>query len=257
METREFINEKLSELSLLFDNNSILLAGSTGVIGTAYLKFFSRLITLGVNVRVDCITYSGNVILEYLSQKNLRFIKGDVADRGFTNSLSQYDFVIHAAGYGQPAKFTANPIGALTTNTVGTFNLIAQVRPGGKFAYFSSSEVYADLAGGNYKESQIGTTTPDHPRAAYIEGKRAGETIVNTYRLDNKIQTYTFRLALAHGPGVSLNDERVLNTFIRTALESGSIEMRDQGRAIRTYCSSQDAINLTMGVHKRAGRKSK
>jgi UDP-glucuronate decarboxylase len=248
MENREFVVANLPKLLQVFDNKTVLLAGPTGVVGTAYLNFFRLLLDFGVQVRIDCISYSGKILVDYANHKEFNFFRGDVVNSIFTGSLAEYDVVIHAAGYGQPAKFTTDPMGALRTNTLGTFNLAEKLKQGGKFVYFSSSEVYAGLEGKNFSECQIGTTSPNHPRAAYIEGKRVGETIVNTYRSMHDVQAYIFRLALAHGPGADMSDERVLNSFVKMALMSGVIEMKDQGKAIRTYCSSQDAINLTMST---------
>ena len=104
------------------------------------------------------------------------------------------------------------------------------------------------MKGGNYSEDQIGNSTPSHLRAAYIEGKRSGETIVNTWARINGTTGFIFRLALAHGPGSGLNDERVLNTFVKSAIKEKKIKMKDKGNAIRTYCSSRDAVLLTLGA---------
>ena len=41
-----------------------------------------------------------------------------------------------------------------------------------------------------------------------------------------------------------MTDERVLNQFVKIALTSGRIEMKDAGIARRTYCYVTDAIRL-------------
>jgi UDP-glucuronate decarboxylase len=92
-------------------------------------------------------------------------------------------------------------------------------------------------------ESDIGTTTPLHPRASYIEGKRGGETICNAYR-SKGVRAVSARLALAYGPGTRKNDKRALNSFIEKALCQKRIELMDAGKAIRTYCYVSDAVEL-------------
>ena len=69
-------------------------------------------------------------------------------------------------------------------------------------------------------ESDIGTTTPLHPRASYIEGKRGGETICNAYRSQG-VRAVSARLALAYGPGTRKGDKRAMNSFIEKALMPG------------------------------------
>ena len=45
----------------------------------------------------------------------------------------------------------------------------------GKFLFMSTSELYSGNDNFNIDESQIGTTTPSHSRACYIESKRCGD----------------------------------------------------------------------------------
>lgn len=231
-----------------FQGKRILLAGANGVMGTAWLEFFSSLGKAGVSLSVDCLTYSGRVLSKFVSCKDFNFVRGDISESSFTSSLGFYDVVIHAAGYGQPAKFTADPGFAIQVNTQGTLNLIKCLKRRGTFIYYSSSEVYSGLTSNQYSENQIGLTTPEHPRAAYIEGKRCGEAIVNSLGSQNEINGFNMRLSLAHGPGASLEDERVLNTFVRSAIRDKKIQMKDQGLAVRRYCSSNDAVLLSVGV---------
>ena len=87
-----------------------------------------------------------------------------------------YDFIIHAAGYGQPIRFVEDEIATIDINTRTTRELFNLLKTDGKYLFISTSEVYSG-AKTPYKESDIGTTTPQHPRACYIEGKRCGEAI--------------------------------------------------------------------------------
>lgn len=151
------------------------------------------------------------------------------------------DYIIHAAGYGQPLKFTEDKIKTIHINTTTTMELFKFLKPGGKFLYVSSSEVYSGVHH-KYSEDLIGTTTPAHPRACYIEGKRCGEAICQSYRsqgTDVKIA----RLALAYGPGTKIHDTRVINQFIEQSF-SGEIILRDMGQAVRTYCYISDAVDI-------------
>src|SRR5262249_10287771 len=141
------------------------------------------------------------------------------------------DYVIHAAGYGQPARFRSEPLNTLRINTTTTDRLISQMAPEGRFLFVSSSEVYSGCAAAD-KIDDIGNTDPYHPRAAYIEGKRAGEAIVNAWR-NTGVAAMSARVCLAYGPGVKSDDQRAMSEIIRQALVDKKIRLRDRGDAVR------------------------
>jgi UDP-glucuronate decarboxylase len=160
--------------------------------------------------------------------------------------LEGMDIVIHAAGYGQPSRFMNKPIETIQVNTNLTIHLLQCLKSGGTFLFCSSSEIYSGLHK-MASESDIGTTTPQHPRGAYIEGKRAGEAIVHAYR-NAGINAMSARIALAYGPGTKKHDTRVLNQFIEKALTKGKIELLDSGDATRTYCYIDDVVETLWSI---------
>jgi dTDP-glucose 4,6-dehydratase/UDP-glucuronate decarboxylase len=157
------------------------------------------------------------------------------------------DIVIHGAGYGQPAKFTAEPLETIRANTQMTDRLLQQLTLGGKFLFLSSSEVYSGSPRGPHLEGDIGTTSPDHARAAYIEAKRCGEAIVHAHRASG-IDAKIGRISLAYGPGTRRDDGRVINQFCQQALTSGRILMGDSGSARRTYCYITDTVEMILNI---------
>lgn len=150
------------------------------------------------------------------------------------------DYVIYAAGYGQPLKFCEDKLRTIEINTSSLVLAFSYLKPDGKFLYISSSEVYSGSKT-PYKEDIMGTTTPQHSRSCYIEGKRCGEAICQAFR-EQGVDVKIARLALAYG-ATKLGDSRVLNQFIEQGL-TGNITLRDSGSAIRTYCYIQDACEL-------------
>jgi dTDP-glucose 4,6-dehydratase/UDP-glucuronate decarboxylase len=100
------------------------------------------------------------------------------------------------------------------------------------------------LSGNSCTESSIGTTTPEHPRAAYIEGKRGGEFLVHTIAQKMGILAYCARVALAYGPGTKRNDKRVINELIRRGIVEGEVYLKDGGSARRTYGYISDVTYL-------------
>jgi nucleoside-diphosphate-sugar epimerase len=144
-------------------------------------------------------------------------------------------------------KFLSDSLTTIKINTHATINLLDSLKPEGKFLFVSTSELYSGNDTLNIDESQIGTTTPSHNRACYIESKRCGETICHSYRTsgyDVKIA----RLSLAYGPFTKLGDLRVLNSIIDKGLNNNIIELMDDGSALRTYCYITDVIEMFWNI---------
>jgi nucleoside-diphosphate-sugar epimerase len=157
-----------------------------------------------------------------------------------------YDYVIFGAGYGQPQMFSKQKIETIQINTDHVTCSFNKIKTDGKFLYVSSSEIYSG-AKTPYKETYIGTTTPQHPRACYIEGKRCGEAICMAYK-EQGYDVKIARLALGYGPGTKKGDTRVLNQLIEQALTTGRIKLKDKGEAIRTYCYIDDVAEMMLKI---------
>jgi UDP-glucuronate decarboxylase len=199
----------------------LLLTGAFGLIGTNICKVLER----------DC------------PDVEITKIKYDEIH---ANDLESHDFVVHAAGYGQPLKFSQDKLETIRIHSDFVNDLFNCLKPNGKFLFISSSEVYSG-APSPHKETDIGTTTPQHPRACYIEGKRCGEAICMAYK-EQGYDVKIARLALAYGPGTKKGDTRVINQFIEEALTKKEIRMLDDGSAVRTYCYVDDAVYLLLAI---------
>lgn len=190
----------------------------------------------------------GSAICRILEEKHpdieVTKIKGYVMSIG--NENPDADYIIHAAGYGQPLKFSEDKLSTISLNTIDVQRMFNYLKPRGSFLFVSTSELYSG-APSPHTEEMIGTTTPQHPRACYIEGKRCGEAICMAYK-EQGYDVKIARLALAYGPGTKKGDTRVLNQFIEQALTMGRIVLMDDGSAKRTYCYVDDAAEMILDI---------
>lgn len=230
-------------------NKKILITGASGLIGTYILAYMVFLIKRGIPLEVYAQTFSDPPahMLELLSCGDVNVLQIDLARLTEYNRLPDVDVVIHAAGYAQPLLFMSNPIATMQINISATIALLQRLRPHGSFIFISSSEVYCGLTGSDFQEDRIGTTTPYHPRAAYIEGKRSGEAVCNAFRSQG-FRAISARLGDVYGPGTRKYDKRALNSFIEKALIYQKIELLDSGTAMRTYCYVADALELLIKI---------
>ena len=226
-----------------FSHKRILVTGASGIIGS---NFLSVIASQGQykTLEIHAVSKSGKFPVEL--SDTVKPLIMDLTDPKEVSRLGKYDFILHAAGYGQPGKFLLAPLKTLELNVGLTAKLIEKIEPNGKFVFISTSEIYSGLSEPPFNEEQVGTTNTNHPRASYIEGKRTGEALVSIARSQLGIDAKSLRLALAYGPGTKDGDERVLNTFIDQALSGNQIRLRDPGDAWRTYCYVSDAIQMIL-----------
>lgn len=243
-----YLAEKL-DFNNFFDGFSILITGASGLVGINFLSYFAQLQTLGIKLKITGVINldSTSLIEDFASVDGINILKGDLTDTKFFNTINKHDLIIHAAGFGQPGKFLANKIPTIQLNTTCTLSLFNLLNKDGRFLYISTSEIYSGNQNLPHKEEYIGTTDPYHPRASYIEAKRAGETICNVYRKLG-INAASARLSLAYGPGTKLDDQRVINQFIQKAIKTKKISLQDMGEALRTYCYISDAIEIMLNI---------
>ena len=231
-------------LDILRDS-TILVTGSSGLIGTYILACLCHLREQGVPIEV----YGHHLSALPPHVKNLiirggfKSLQANLANFDEYSRLPEADIIIHTAGYAQPSLFLADPAATIQVNTSATSALLKRLKSNGRFLFLSSAEVYCGLKGLPFSETNIGTSTPLHPRAAYIEGKRCGEAICNSFRSQGVCAT-SVRLGDIYGPGTRKHDRRALNSFIEKALCHQKIELLDAGKAIRTYCYISDAVEL-------------
>lgn len=222
----------------------ILITGASGLIGTYLVACLAHLQNRGLKMRVYAQMRSEPPahLARAFEGAPFEVLRLDLADFRAYRELPAVDVVIHAAGYGQPGRFLTHPAATLALNTSGTAALLERLRGReGRFLFISSSEIYSGLNKEFLAEADIGTTTPEHPRACYIEGKRCGEAICNAFRAQGRLAR-SARVALAYGPGTRKHDQRALNSFIEQALCRKRIELRDAGQAIRTYGYIGDTV---------------
>lgn len=202
-------------------NKTLLLTGAYGLVGSNICKVLER------------------------DYPDIQITKVKCDELGYYFAHN-FHYVIHAAGYGQPQMFGKDKAKTIEINTFYTDALFSSLRPDGKFLFVSSSEVYSG-APSPHKETDIGTTTPQHPRACYIEGKRCGEAICMAYK-EQGYDVKIARLALAYGPGTKKGDARVLNQFIEQALTTRKIKMKDDGSDLRFYLYVENAAQMILDI---------
>jgi UDP-glucuronate decarboxylase len=243
---------ELAHSSLLspLDGKTITITGACGLLGiylTAALKERSRFTGIPIMMHTVSLNQPPTFLSELFSGADMVHHACDLSDFRQCELLPAADYIIHAAGYGQPGKFLTSPSTTILLNTVATKILLEKLSSDGTFLFLSSSEVYSGSPRTPHQEGDIGTTDPSHVRACYIEGKRCGESLCHAYA-SYGLKTRIARVALAYGPGARLDDKRVLNSLIQSGLREKKIHLMDRGDAVRTYCYVSDAAEMLFSI---------
>jgi UDP-glucuronate decarboxylase len=243
---------------------TVLIAGANGFLPAYMVKtiLYINELDKGLPIKVIALIRNQSKAEErfaaYLNRSDLQFFVSDISKPLHVDE--QVDFIIHAASQASPKFYASDPVGTLSANTIGTFNLLqfAKEKQVEKFLYFSSSEVYGSVASNDsISETNYGVVDPLSVRSCYAESKRMGENMCVSFCEQYQIPVSIVRPFHTYGPGLSLDDGRVFADFVACIVNGKNIEMNSDGSAVRSFCYLADATVgfftvLLLGAEKHA-----
>lgn len=165
--------------------------------------------------------------------------------------LPRFDYVIHAAGIASPTYYRQFPLETMDVNVRGLRTLLDHARersqegdPVQGLLYFSSSEIYGDPVPDQIPtpETYRGNVSCTGPRACYDESKRYGETLCYVFAREYDVPVKVVRPFNNYGPGLRLDDRRVVPDFARDILAGRDVVLLSDGSPKRTFCYIADAV---------------
>src|SRR5690554_3746510 len=166
----------------------ILVTGGAGFIGSHVVRRFVKNYPQYEIVNLDNLTYAGNLanLNDIESEKNYRFIKGDIVDGDFILKLfekEQFNAVVHLAAESHVDRSIANPTEFVFTNVIGTVNLLNAAKSiwtskeDQLFYHISTDEVYGSLE----EEGMFTEETRYDPHSPYSASKASSDHFVRAY----------------------------------------------------------------------------
>ena len=242
------IIERLNDKNDSFENTKILITGAFGFLGKQFLHYFAILaedynFNLEVHAYDNFILRKSKVVKYFSSKPYFHFKEVDIISE---KDFPDVDYVIHLASIASPTFYRKYPIETLDANVTGYRNLLDYYK--GKdiksLIYFSTSEIYGDPPTSEIptKESFRGLVSCNGPRACYDESKRMGETLSVLFNQIHSIPIKIVRPFNNYGPGLNINDKRVIPDFFNDILNKKSIKLYSAGKATRTFCYIEDAM---------------
>ncbi len=255
MTTNQIIKEDLETIYnsdvnwSAFVGKKVLITGANGFLPAYLVESLLYLNSVDPKYNVKVFALVRNLknaqkrFKDYLTCSNLTFIEQDVCEP-IQDDLD-IDYIIHAASQASPKFYGIDPVGTLSPNVVGTFNLLnySRIFKIKSFLFFSSSEVYGELNSNetSISENIYGGIDPTKVRSCYSESKRMGENICVSFHQQFGIPTKIVRPFHTYGPGMKLNDGRVYADFVSNILNNHDLVMKSDGSATRAFCYLADA----------------
>ena len=235
------------------DGKVLMISGATGMIGTFLIDLImhrnshssdnTEIIALGRSREKAASRFQ-----EYMADRNFRFLECDITNP--VPDAGRADFIIHLASTTHPLAYSTEPIGTITSNVLGTINLLEYgiAHEMSRFVYASSVEVYGENQGDTerFDENYCGYINSNTLRAGYPESKRLCEALCQAYRKQKGIEAVIPRLARTFGPTMLMSDSKAISQFIKKGLAGEDIILKSQGTQLYTYTYAADAASGIM-----------
>ncbi len=178
----------------------------------------------------------------------VHFTRGDVNDRPkLWTILQEIDCVYHLAARVLVPESVLYPREYNQVNVGGTVSLMEAMREVGvrRVVFISSGAVY-----GNQTDQPVREDALPNPRSPYAVSKLAAEYYVKTIGALWGIETVCLRVFNAYGPGQHLPAVHapVLPTFLRIAMQNGTLVVNGEGAQTRDYVYVDDVVNAMIAA---------
>jgi UDP-glucuronate decarboxylase len=255
--SQKIIDQDIKEITLaikkeahVFEGKTVLISGGAGFLGN---YFVLTLLHLNKHVfKKPCrVIVMDNFITGSRKNSGVDFVNPHVEliEHDVRKPIPagiKADYIIHAAGLASPFYYRKFPLETIEVAVTGTKNFLeyAKNKKVKSVLYFSSSEVYGDPEPSFIPtpEEYWGNVSQVGPRACYDESKRLGETLCTIYHQYHGVPVKVVRPFNVYGPGMKVNDYRVIPTFMVKALNGEPLPVHDKGNQTRTFCYITDAI---------------
>lgn len=250
----------VAELALPWEkmqNQSVLLSGATGLIGTFFIDVIMyRNRFFNMDCKVIAIGRSEQHMRErfetYLNDEHFDFLICDINKPLPSDNLSDIAYILHLASNTHPMAYATDPIGTIITNIIGTRNMLdfAVEHHAKRMVFASSNEVYGENRGDTekYTEEYCGYINCNTMRAGYPESKRCGEALCQAYIAQKNIDVVIPRITRSYGPTLLNSDTKALSQFLRKACASENIVLKSDGMQYYSYLYVADTVSGLLTV---------
>ena len=232
---------------------NLLVTGGAGFIGANLIHHIIGRPEIARLINLDCLTYAGHLpnLAAVEHDPKYAFEKVDLRDKAAVLEVVQRQgitHVLHLAAESHVDRSITGPGDFISTNIVGTFNLLeacratwlnaecgtrnAEFYP--RFHHVSTDEVYGSLgATGFFTE-----TTPYAPNSPYSASKASSDMLVRAYHHTYGLPVVVTNCSNNYGPFQF--PEKLIPVVIQSCLARRPIPVYGDGRNVRDWLYVRD-----------------
>jgi dTDP-glucose 4,6-dehydratase len=225
---------------------NLLVTGGAGFIGSNLIQHIIGKREIKKLVNLDCLTYAGHLANLETVSKDAKYVfeKVDLRDKAaVVNVVQKHDItqVMHLAAESHVDRSITGPGDFVSTNIVGTFNLLEACRghwgndlKSKRFHHVSTDEVYGSLgATGLFLE-----TTPYAPNSPYSASKASSDMLVRAYNHTYGMNTVITNCSNNYGP--LQFPEKLIPVVIQNLLARKAVPVYGDGMNVRDWLYVRD-----------------
>lgn len=240
-----------------FQNKSIMISGATGLIGSFLVDV---IMYKNINEGLNCTVYAlgrneqrATDRFAYCKEyESYKFLSYDINEPLVRDDIGTVDYIIHLASNTHPMAYSTDPIGTITTNIIGTQNMLefAVAHNATRCAFASSNEIYGENRGDveKFDERYCGYIDSNTMRAGYPESKRCGEALCQAYIRQKNLDVVIPRITRSYGPTLLKTDTKALSQFLAKSVAGEDIVLKSEGTQYYSYLYVSDTVSGLLTV---------
>lgn len=226
--------------------NKVLVTGGLGFIGSHFVELCMQRDASQVVV-LDSMTYASDLdFARQIKTDGVQVVRGDIRDEHIVDRLVQRcDVVIHLAAESHNDRSISSPQEFVSTNTVGTLNLLEAVRRHDvRFHHVSTDEVYGDLPLSD--NSAFTLSSPYRPSSPYSASKAAADHFVRAWHRTYGIAATISNCTNNYGPRQHV--EKFIPQAITDIIRDVRPRLYGDGKNVRDWIHVKDHCTGIMAV---------
>jgi dTDP-glucose 4,6-dehydratase len=237
---------------------NLLITGGAGFIGSNVVHHVIDSPEVVRLVNLDCLTYAGHLAnLKAIDRHpKYTFEKVDLRDKAAVLDVvrrHEITHVMHLAAESHVDRSISGPGDFISTNVVGTFNLLEACRAcwkqplgdGVQFHHVSTDEVYGSLGATGY----FTETTPYAPNSPYSASKASSDMLVRAYHHTYGLATVITNCSNNYGPYQF--PEKLIPVVIQSLLARKAVPVYGDGMNVRDWLYVRDHAEALWTVLRR------
>lgn len=235
------------------ENKKILITGATGLIGRYLVEVLcNKILVSDINYDIYILSRSeinvSEKFADYINKPFFHVILQDIKEP--LNVNIKFDFIINAASNAHPLVYAEDPVGTITGNIIGLYNILNYAKNNGcqRIIEFSSNEIYGIKENKSYifTEKDYGIIDCNKLRAGYPESKRVCEALCQAFKEKYNLDIIIMRPARIYGPTMNFEDSKATAQFIKNILQGENIVLKSSGEQIFSYAYVGDVVTATL-----------